>query len=374
MNIEALSGAVTHGATEDVRRAAELLEQGLPVVVPTETVYGIAVNLSHAGSRDAACRLKNIERLVPWVIHIAAPDQLREYVREAPMAALAIVQRGWPGPIALRLRHSEEDQKKLEEKLGAVADEVSDGGWYTLRCPDAALTRNLLKAVPSPMAIVGAAKGGFSAASVADLAPEIAQEAAMVLDAGPVRYRKPSTVVQVEGEKVKVIRAGVLDERVILRMTQRMILFVCSGNTCRSPMAAAIAQHLLEERRKANPGFGDGVTVQSAGLHANLGMPATLEGVQAARELGATVKNHGSQPVTIELLRRADVVYTMTQGQREELLERFPAGRQKVLCLDPEADIDDPIGGDMELYRQVARRLTQLIDANVIAKLDRMGP
>ncbi len=67
------------------------------------------------------------------------------------------------------------------------------------------------------------------------------------LDGGPTRYRRSSTLVQIDGEQFSVIRPGVIDDRIIQKLADFIILFVCSGNTCRSPMAASIATQLLAE-------------------------------------------------------------------------------------------------------------------------------
>ena len=69
------------------------------------------------------------------------------------------------------------------------------------------------------------------------LSPE--SEIAAALDGGPTRHRKPSTVVRIDGNAYSVVRAGVIDGRIFDRLADFTILFICSGNTCRSPMAAA---------------------------------------------------------------------------------------------------------------------------------------
>jgi len=91
----------------------------------------------------------------------------------------------------------------------------------------------------------------------------------------------------------------------------RLVLFVCTGNTCRSPMAEAIARAHLERA-----GLGHRVLVASAGVTASHGAPATPEATRAAEAVGASLTTHRSQPLTPELLDRADVVYTMTESHQ----------------------------------------------------------
>ena len=102
--------------------------------------------------------------------------------------------------------------------------------------------------------------------------------------------------------------------------------------------------------------------MQSAGLHASRGMRATLEAVDAAKSLGADLSTHISQPATSDLLRRADVIYTMTANHREEVLELAPGALRKTFRLDPEGDIADPIGSPFPVYERVARKLATVLE------------
>lgn len=129
----------------------------------------------------------------------------------------------------------------------------------------------------------------------------------------------------------------------------RMILFVCSGNTCRSPMAAAIANSL-----------SNGIA-HSAGLTARDGAPMTSEASAALRTLGVPHEPHVARPLTPQLVESADVIYTMTRAHRESLLAEFPTAAAKTHALDPTGDIPDPIGGPQDGYDTAAVRLRDLV-------------
>ena len=113
---------------------------------------------------------------------------------------------------------------------------------------------------------------------------------------------------------------------------------------------------------KAGEKASGGVLVMSAGVHASRGMRATLEAVEAAKEFGADLGSHSSQPASVDLLRRADVIYTMTVAHRDEVLALFPGAGRKVHRLDPEGDIEDPIGADAQTYQEVAGHLYKVIE------------
>ncbi len=136
------------------------------------------------------------------------------------------------------------------------------------------------------------------------------------------------------------------------------ILFVCTGNTCRSPLAAAIAARMLAARLGCAEAElpARGFLVQSAGVMAAPGEPATALGIEAARAFGADLSNHTSRPVDGALVSGADVVLAMTRGHAMALALRYPevAARVRLFCRDG-GDLDDPIGGDAAVYAACAQ-------------------
>lgn len=120
------------------------------------------------------------------------------------------------------------------------------------------------------------------------------------------------------------------------------IVFICTGNTCRSPMAQGLFQKLLAER-----GI-DSITCDSAGLFAAEGEPAALNAVIAAEELGADLSQHRSKTLPPELLQTADLFVVMMPNHAGVLKSAgVPEERIRVLG----GGIGDPYGGDIELYR-----------------------
>src|SRR6516165_10637865 len=94
------------------------------------------------------------------------------------------------------------------------------------------------------------------------------------------------------------------------------ILFVCTGNTCRSPLAQALCARLLADRLGCEPADlpARGFFVQSAGLAAMIGAEATPEAAAIAREHGADLSGHKSQPLTLDLLAQTDLLFAMTEA------------------------------------------------------------
>ncbi|MBV8782420.1 MAG: low molecular weight protein arginine phosphatase, partial [Phycisphaerae bacterium] len=139
---------------------------------------------------------------------------------------------------------------------------------------------------------------------------------------------------------------------------------VCSGNTCRSPMAEAIARKIIADRMNVSPDRlleQCGISVLSAGSFAMTGSPATPQGVAALQSLGIDLSHHRSQLLTVGLINQADVIFAMGQDHRSAVLALVPSAADKTMTLDPRGDIDDPIGGNVTLYRELAGALEKMI-------------
>lgn len=140
------------------------------------------------------------------------------------------------------------------------------------------------------------------------------------------------------------------------------ILFVCTGNTCRSPLAEVITRRALERRGWTH------VEVDSAGTSAVWDEPASEGSLQAAREIGLDLSGHRSQPLTRELIDGADIIVGMTPSH-VSVVEAMGGDKKVSLITDfmnePEAGepIRDPLGGPPEEYADVRDRIARAIEA-----------
>ncbi|WP_017756615.1 low molecular weight protein arginine phosphatase [Calidifontibacillus oryziterrae] len=135
----------------------------------------------------------------------------------------------------------------------------------------------------------------------------------------------------------------------------RNILFVCTGNTCRSPMAEAVLRH------KANSEY----EVKSAGVFAHVGSPASQNSVEVLTKQSIPI-NHKSAQLDDELIEWSDLILTMTNAHKKLILERYPKAADKVyslleFALNSPADIFDPFGGTIEDYREVYEQIDEAI-------------
>lgn len=133
------------------------------------------------------------------------------------------------------------------------------------------------------------------------------------------------------------------------------ILFVCTGNTCRSPMAAYIMDKIAVENDLD-------VLIESAGVFAEEGQKASENAIKALSDMGIDLSDHRTQPLSEELLKKSDIVLTMTEGQKK-LVEPYATGKVYTLLeyAGSEGDISDPYGGDIDEYKETAQEIYDTI-------------
>jgi len=143
----------------------------------------------------------------------------------------------------------------------------------------------------------------------------------------------------------------------------RLFLFVCSGNTCRSPMAAAIANAEIAKRFGVHIDALETVNVRalSAGVSARAGAPLTPEAAAVLRSFDVPVQAHAARNLTPELASEAELIFCMTKAHRQAVIEMLPQFAGKTYCLHAETDVDDPIGKGMTAYVECAKQIQSLV-------------
>ncbi|MCH8839307.1 MAG: threonylcarbamoyl-AMP synthase [Planctomycetes bacterium] len=343
-----------------VHRAVQTLAEGQLVVFPTETVYGVGASARSVEGIERLFEAKGRSTDVPFALAIKSAEEALDYVPELGRMAQRLARRCWPGPVTLVVDH-QPGQGLVGRLPERVRQAVVPNGTLGLRVPAHHAVLEVLKMLAGPIALTSANLTGEPDAVNAEQAIDnLGDHVALVIDDGPSRYGQPSTVVRTIGKKCECIREGVLSRNALERLSSMIVLLVCTGNTCRSPMAEAMAKRLIAQKLGCTELELDqrGVIVTSAGIAAVAGCGPSAEAITVMKEKGLDITKHESQPLTDKLARHADMIFTMTGGHRQAILRRWPeaSSRTYALCEDAQ-DIHDPIGGSTGLYRECAEQV-----------------
>jgi protein-tyrosine phosphatase len=338
------------------------------VAFPTETVYGLAAN---ALDEDAVGRLQAIKErtsVKPFTLAIKSADEARDYAPDMCPLARRLARRCWPGPITLVVdgSHPESLLRQLPPKVQqAVAPQQTIG----LRVPGHQVILDVLRMLAGPLTLTSANRAGLPEAVTAkEIIEAFGDKIDMIVDDGPCRFGQPSSVVRVDHEKYQILRVGVVPERTLRRLSSFMVLFVCTGNTCRSPMAELLCRDMLAKRLncKIDELEDNGILVMSAGIAAMLGGRASHEAVETLAEKKLDLRSHETQPLTEPLVRQADAIYTMTRSHREAILAQWPSAAERTWVLASDgSDVCDPIGASVERYRQCAAQIENALQSRM---------
>ncbi|UCC29596.1 MAG: threonylcarbamoyl-AMP synthase [Phycisphaerales bacterium] len=356
------------GGADTVRRAVEVLTGGGLVAFPTDTVYGVAARVD---DRAALRRLRNVKsRKVEqaFTVHIGSPSEAVRFAPGLEGLASRFVRKAWPGPLTLIVPVGDPASAEVMSDLdGSAAAAMYHGGTIGLRCPDDPFAGALLRAMEVPVVAASANQAGRPAPCTGDdVLNELDGQIDLLVDTGRTKYARPSTIVRVTGSSYELVREGVYDADLVRRLSMLRLLLVCTGNTCRSPMAGVLARDMLAQRLCCDISElpERGVEVRSAGTAGGWG-GASPNAMTVMERRGLDLSGHESAALTPEMIQQADHVFAMTRSHRDTIINMVPSAEERVALLVDGQDIRDPIGGSVDDYEKCARMAEKGLQARL---------
>jgi len=316
----------------------------------TGSMFGIGCS---AFSKEAIAKidsLKDRKDKSGYIILIPDIDWLKRFDVQITPNVHRILQQYWAGELSVVL-----------EVHDTTFQYVSQNGKVAFRIPVDELLREFIVKMDQPVISTSVNKSGEKPVQNLDeilIGFESLFDFAILPDDVQQSNNLPSTIIEFSDGKLDLIREGSISfSEIELSYEAPQILFVCTGNTCRSPIAEYLAKRIINEKdlkfRTASAGFtADGMPISE-----------NSERVLALNEIDAS--EHTSTLLNEENLRKSWLVLTMTANHKNKILQLYPASTSKVYKLSEysglDNDIADPIGKDIEYYKNTFEEINEKV-------------
>lgn len=347
-----------------VKRAIKVLQEGGVIVYPTNTLYGLGVDVFNKKALDRLFVLKQRGPHQPVSLLVASLEQLRSLYATVSAEQYRQLLQLLPGKYTFLLKSRfKENLPYLSSGQGEANGEGPKVGF---RIAEYDLCRQLVIGLGNPITSTSAnISGKPNAKTVQDIIAQFGDRLDLILDAGPTPDLRGSTIIDLTKKPYLVVREGSVslaelrrkwpDVPLKKRKEKFRVTFVCSGNICRSTMAEGILREVLSKTR-----FRNVMEVESAGTLPTASGPAHPLTLKTLSAHGIDMYRHQARAINAQIVEESDLLICMAVNHYEYLRARFPQHKEKIVLLKEwhrrsklsNPSVADPIGHDEAFYEQ----------------------